>query len=40
VSFDDVLKMVGGIAKNAATPPDQVARIRDIALDGLQYRPA
>jgi len=40
VSFDDVLQMVGGIGKNPATPPDQVARILDIALDGLRYRPA
>jgi AcrR family transcriptional regulator len=40
VSFDDVLQMAGGIGKNAATPPDQVARILDIALDGLRYRPA
>ena len=38
VSFDDVLQMVGGIGKNAATPPDQVAHILDIALDGLRYR--
>ena len=45
VSFDDVLQMVGGIGKlgigkNSATPADQVARILDIALDGLRYRPA
>lgn len=40
VDYNDVIQMVGGIGKNPATPPDQVARILDIALDGLRYRPA
>jgi AcrR family transcriptional regulator len=39
VTFGDVLQMVGGIGKNATTPPDQVERVLDIALDGLRYRP-
>jgi AcrR family transcriptional regulator len=38
VSFEDVIQMVGGIGKNPATPPDQVERILDIAIDGLRYR--
>ena len=40
VDFNDVIQMVGGIGKNPATPPEQVERILDIALDGLRYRPA
>jgi AcrR family transcriptional regulator len=40
VDYNDVIQMVGGIGKNPATPPGQVARILDIALDGLRYRPA
>ena len=40
VDYNDVIQMVGGIGKNPATPPEQVARILDIALDGLRYRPA
>ena len=40
VDFNDVIQMVGGIGKNQATPPEQVGRILDIALDGLRYRPA
>jgi AcrR family transcriptional regulator len=38
-TLDDILQIVGGIGKNPATPPDQVQRILDIALDGLRYRP-
>ena len=40
VDYNDVIQMVGGIGKNPATPPEQVARILDLALDGLRYRPA
>jgi AcrR family transcriptional regulator len=40
VKIDDVLYMVGGIGKNPTTPPDQVAHVLEIALDGLRYRPA
>jgi AcrR family transcriptional regulator len=38
LSINDVLQLVGGIGKNPTTPPDQVQRILDIALDGLRYR--
>jgi AcrR family transcriptional regulator len=38
--LDDILQIVGGIGKNPTTPPDQVAHVLDIALDGLRYRPA
>jgi len=40
VDYNDVIQMVGGIGKNPATPPEQVARILDIAFDGLRYRRA
>jgi AcrR family transcriptional regulator len=39
VNLDQVLQIVGGIGKNPTTPPDQVAHVLDIALDGLRYRP-
>jgi AcrR family transcriptional regulator len=38
VDYNDVIQLVGGIGKNPATPPDQVERILDIALDGLRVR--
>jgi AcrR family transcriptional regulator len=38
-NLDDILQIVGGIGKNPTTPPDQVAHVLDIALDGLRYRP-
>jgi AcrR family transcriptional regulator len=37
-SFDDVIQMVGGIAKIPSASPEQVERILDVALDGLRYR--
>ncbi|MBI5104945.1 MAG: TetR/AcrR family transcriptional regulator [Solirubrobacterales bacterium] len=40
VTFDDVGRMVSGIALLRATEPEQVQRILDVALDGLRYRPA
>jgi AcrR family transcriptional regulator len=40
VNLDDILQIVGGIGKNPTTPPDQVEKVLDIALDGLRYRPA
>jgi AcrR family transcriptional regulator len=39
-NLDDILQIVGGIGKNPTTPPDQVAHVLDIALDGLRYRSA
>ena len=39
-NIDDVVQMVGGIAKNQAIPPEHVERILALALDGLRYRPA
>jgi AcrR family transcriptional regulator len=39
-NFEDILAIVGGIGKNPTTPPDQIERILDIALDGLRYRPS
>ena len=38
VSIDDVVKMVGGIAKIQGTDPATVERILSVALDGLRYR--
>ena len=38
VSIDDVVHMVGGIAKIQATDPATVERILTVALDGLRYR--
>jgi len=38
VSIDDVVKMVGGIAKIQGTDPATVDRILSVALDGLRYR--
>jgi AcrR family transcriptional regulator len=39
-TLDDILQLVGGIGKNQATPPEQVERLLEIALDGLRYRPS
>ncbi|MGZ6575838.1 MAG: TetR/AcrR family transcriptional regulator [Solirubrobacteraceae bacterium] len=38
VSIDDVVHMVGGIAKIQTTDPAAVERILTVALDGLRYR--
>jgi AcrR family transcriptional regulator len=38
VAIDDVVKMVGGIAKIQGTDPETVDRILSVALDGLRYR--
>jgi Bacterial regulatory proteins, tetR family len=38
VSIDDVVRMVGGIAKIQATDPATVERILTVAFDGLRYR--
>ncbi len=40
VSIDDVLPMVGGIAKIQTADPAAVDRILSVALDGLRYRPS
>ena len=37
VSIDDVVQMVGGIAKIQGTDPETVDRILSVALDGLRY---
>jgi AcrR family transcriptional regulator len=36
--LDEVIRMVGGIAKIPTSEPGQVDHILDIALDGLRYR--
>jgi AcrR family transcriptional regulator len=38
VSIDEVLPMVGGIAKIQTTDPATIERILTVALDGLRYR--
>jgi AcrR family transcriptional regulator len=38
VDIDSVISMVGGIAKIPSDDPERVARILDVALDGLRYR--
>jgi AcrR family transcriptional regulator len=37
-NMDDVLRMVGGIAKASTASPEETERILDLALDGLRYR--
>ena len=37
-TFDEVIQMVGGIAKIPGAEPEQIERILDVALDGLRYR--
>jgi AcrR family transcriptional regulator len=37
-TIDDVLRMVGGIAKIPAADPAEIERILSVALDGLRYR--
>ena len=39
VSIDEVLPMVGGIAKIQTTDAAAIERILSVALDGLRYRP-
>jgi hypothetical protein len=39
VSIDEVVRMVGGIAKIPADDPSDVQRLLAVALDGLRYRP-
>jgi AcrR family transcriptional regulator len=38
VTIDDVVKMVGGIAKIQGADPATIERILAVALDGLRYR--
>jgi len=40
VSFTEVVRMVGGIAKISPASPEEIERILDIALDGLRYQSA
>jgi AcrR family transcriptional regulator len=37
-NLDEIIQMVGGIAKIQASTPGQIDHILDIALDGLRYR--
>jgi AcrR family transcriptional regulator len=39
VDLAEVIQLVGGIAKIQGASPAELARILDIALDGLRYRP-
>lgn len=39
VTIDEVVRLVGGIAKIPADDPDDVQRLLAVALDGLRYRP-
>jgi AcrR family transcriptional regulator len=36
--FDQMLMLIGGIAKMPTSEPDQVDHVLEIALDGLRYR--
>jgi AcrR family transcriptional regulator len=40
VNVNDLIQMVGGIAKISGLEPEQINRILDVALDGLRYPPA
>jgi AcrR family transcriptional regulator len=40
VTIDEVVRMVGGIAKIPADDPAEVQRLLAVALDGLRYRPS
>jgi AcrR family transcriptional regulator len=37
--FNDISRMVGGIAAIRAADPEQIDRILELALDGLRYQP-
>lgn len=37
-TIEDVIRMVGAIAKMPASEPDEIERVLDIALDGLRAR--
>jgi AcrR family transcriptional regulator len=39
VTIDEVVRMVGGIAKVPADDPADIQRLLAVALDGLRYRP-
>jgi AcrR family transcriptional regulator len=40
VTIDEVIRMVGGIAKIPTDDPDEIQRLLAVALDGLRYRDA
>ena len=40
VTIDEVIRMVGGIAKIPTDEPGEVQRLLSVALDGLRYRDA
>ena len=37
--FNDIGRMIGGIAGIRSTDPEQIERILELALDGLRYQP-
>jgi AcrR family transcriptional regulator len=39
VTIDEVVRMVGGIAKIPSDDPAEIQRLLGVALDGLRYRP-
>jgi hypothetical protein len=38
VTIEDVIRLVGGIAKMPADDPADIQRVLAVALDGLRYR--
>src|SRR5689334_3074202 len=38
VTIEEVVRLVGGIAKIPADNPEDIRRVLDVALDGLRYR--
>ena len=40
VTIDEVIRMVGGIAKIPTDEPEEIQRLLSVALDGLRYRDA
>jgi hypothetical protein len=40
VTIDEVIRMVGGIAKIPTDEPGEIQRLLSVALDGLRYRDA
>jgi AcrR family transcriptional regulator len=39
VTIEEIVRLVGGIAKIPADDPADIQRVLDVALDGLRYRP-
>jgi hypothetical protein len=38
VTIEEVVRLVGGIAKIPAAAPADIHRVLDVALDGLRYQ--